>query len=207
MLKSFIFSIIILISTFLLAQDNKSSGNFHLGIRSTVSSFSDDGASGFGFGGQYRLRILNQLNSEFYADLIKTDIHNLAKREDIHIGWSILGYPFKKNNDEKFTPYILTGHCFDFSKVTKNSNGFNEKKFASAVQLGIGCHYNLTKNFDISLTAQYMMHLGKHIHAEVFEIDGVKDINIEKEKIQGIEGHMLINVNFNVLLFDMWGKK
>lgn len=184
---------------------DKESGYFQLGVRNVVSAFSDDGANGFGYGGQFRIRVLSRVNTDWYADYITTDIGGLARREDLHIGWSVLAYPFNCTTTKgKITPYILAGHCFDYSKVTKNNDGFSLDKLSSAVQGGLGMHYNITDRTDISLTAQYMMHLGKDIDAEVFELDGQKQVLIEKNQVRGIEGHMLINVSLNVRLFDMW---
>ncbi len=181
------------------------SGYFQLGMRNVVSTFNEDGATGFGYGGQFRIRVLSRVNTDWYADYITTDIGGLARREDLHIGWSVLAYPFNCTTTKgKITPYILAGHCFDYSKATKNDDGFSLDKLSSAVQGGIGMHYNITDRTDISLTAQYMMHLGKDIHAEVEEIDGLKEVHIEKNQVRGIEGHMLINVSLNVRLFDMW---
>ncbi|MFL5765300.1 MAG: outer membrane beta-barrel protein [Bacteroidia bacterium] len=181
------------------------SGYFQLGVRNAFSAFSDDGANGFGYGGQFRIRVLSRINTDWFADYITTDIAGIARREDVHIGWSVLAYPFNYHTVKgKITPYILAGHCFDYSKVTRNYDNSFKQKYNSAVQAGLGMHYNITDRTDISLTAQYMMHLGKDIHAEVFEIDGRKDVLIEKHDVQGIEGHMLINVSLNVRLFDMW---
>jgi opacity protein-like surface antigen len=186
-------------------QLDKESGYFQLGVRNAFSAFSDDGATGFGYGGQFRIRVLSRLNTDWFADYITTDIAGIARREDIHIGWSVLAYPLNYHTDKgKFTPYILAGHCFDYSKVTRNYDGSFKQKYNSAVQAGLGVHYNITDRTDISLTAQYMMHLGKDIHAQVFEIDGRKDVLIEKQDVRGIEGHMLVNVSLNVRLFDMW---
>jgi hypothetical protein len=184
---------------------DKESGYFSLGIRNTVSTFSDDGASGFGYGGQFRIRVLSRVNTDWFADYITTDIGGIARRNDLHIGWSVLAYPLNYEMTKgKLTPYILAGHCFDYTKVTKNSNDLYLDKFSSAVQGGLGVHYNVTDRVDVSLTTQYMMHLGYDVHAEVFETDGRKDVLIEKEKIRGVEGHLLINMSMNVRLFDMW---
>lgn len=181
------------------------SGYFQLGVRNVMSTFSDDGASGFGMGGQFRIRVLERVNTDWYADYITTDIAGLAKREDLHIGWSVLAYPFNSSTTKgKVTPYILAGHCFDYSKVTVNKDGYYLDKLSSAVQAGLGMHYNITDRSDISLTAQYMMHLGKDIHAHVADHDGERHVHLEKNPVRGIEGHMLINVSFNYRLFDMW---
>ena len=186
---------------------DKESGYFSLGVRTAYSAFSDAGYSGMGYGGQFRIRVLKGVNTDWFGDYITTDIAGIAKREDVHIGWSILAYPFNSDmTTGKFTPYILAGHCFDWSKVSKNdvNNPMGKEKWSSAVQAGLGVHYNFTDRMDLSLTAQYMMHLGKAIHAEVTDIDGVKDVIITQSKISGIEGHMLINLSINVRLFDMW---
>lgn len=201
-----------------LSQDSlsgKESGKLQLGLRSVTSAFSDDGASGMGVGGQFRLKFGNRLNSDWFLDYITTDIGGLAKRTDYHIGWSVLYYPL--NNDikkGKLTPYILAGHCFDWTEVRKNNFGFsttslNEaRRFSSAVQSGLGAHYDLADNFDISLTAQYMIHLGNDIESTVFdnEITGKKDVLIEEGDL-GLEGHLLINLSLNVYVAKLWGRK
>lgn len=204
-----IFLLFMLITAMATAQEapkvDKESGYFSLGARNTVSAFSDDGAYGFGYGGQFRIRVLNRLNTDWYMDYITTDISGVARRVDWHIGWSVLAYPFNYQMLKgKATPYILAGHCFDYTKVSKNNSDFFKDKFSSAVQFGIGTHYNITDRVDISLTAQYMMHLGYDVHTQVFEFEGKKDVLIEKTQNRGVEGHMLINASINVRLFDMW---
>lgn len=185
---------------------DKESGYFQLGVRNTVSAFSDDGAYGFGYGGQFRIRVLQRVNTDWFADYITTDIAGLARREDLHIGWSVLAYPFNcETTQGKITPYILAGHCFDYTKVSLNQSNIYKDKYSSAVQAGVGAHYNVTDRMDISLTTQYMMHLGYDVHAHVvLNNDGQREVEIEKEPIRGIEGHLLINVSMNVRLFDMW---
>ena len=181
------------------------SGYFSLGVRNTVSAFSDDGANGFGYGGQFRIRVLQGVNTDWFADYITTDIGGVARRVDEHIGWSVLAYPFNNQMVKgKITPYILAGHCFDYTKVSMNNSSYYKDKWSSAVQAGLGAHYNVTDRMDVSLTCQYMMHLGYDVHAEVFLIDGQKNVLIMKEPTRGIEGHLLINMSLNVRLFDMW---
>jgi hypothetical protein len=165
---------------------DKESGYFQLGIRNTISAFS-------------------RVNTDWFADYITTDIAGIARRSDLHIGWSVLAYPLNYETTKgKLTPYILAGHCFDYTKVSKNNSNFYRDKWSSAVQAGLGAHYNITDRMDISLTAQYMMHLGYDVHAEVFDFEGHKDVLIEKERNRGVEGHLLVNLSMNVRLFDMW---
>lgn len=196
------------------ADQSKESGKFMLGIRTTMSAFSDDGATGQGIGGQFRLKFGSRVNSDWFADYITTDISGLARRTDYHIGWSVLYYPFNNQiKAGKFTPYVLAGHCFDYTKVQKNSfnssTSLNEAhRLSSAVQTGLGMHYNLADNFDVSLTTQYMIHLGNDINATVFtdEVTQQQDILI-KEGVLGLEGHLLINLSLNVYIADLWNKK
>ncbi|MDF2437292.1 MAG: hypothetical protein K0Q95_1668 [Bacteroidota bacterium] len=185
---------------------DKESGYFQLGVRNTISAFSDDNANGFGYGGQFRIRVLSRLNTDWFADYITTDISGMAKREDLHIGWSVLAYPLNYETTKgKLTPYILAGHCFDYTRVSLNNSNISKDKFSSAVQAGIGAHYNITDRIDVSLTTQYMMHLGYDVHADVhLNYEGEKEIEIEKQSIRGLEGHLLISLSMNVRLFDMW---
>ena len=213
-----IFSLCTLLSIcfFLKAQDapdlSKESGKLMLGMRSTASAFSDDGVMGHGVGGQFRIKFGSRLNSDWFADYITTDIHGLAKRTDYHIGWSVLYYPLNyKTVKGKFTPYILAGHCFDWTSVEKNGyyTDYNlpQSRFSSAVQSGIGAHYNLSDNFDVSLTAQYMLHLGKDVETTIFTNElGQRDIKIEKGDL-GLDGHLLINLSLNVYVAKLWGNK
>jgi opacity protein-like surface antigen len=185
------------------------SGKFQLGVRTAVSAFSDAGYSGFGYGGQFRIRCSDRINTDWYGDYLTTDIGGLAKREDLHIGWSVLAYPMNCNTSQgKFTPYILAGHCFDYTKVSKNKDGLVRDRFSSAVQMGVGTHYNITDRMDVSLTAQYMMHIGKTVRTEVFtNPEGERDVYIDKVATRSVEGHLLINLSVNVLLFDMWDQR
>lgn len=209
-----LFSVCYFVSAQESSDLSNESGKLMLGMRTVVSVFSDDNAAGRGTGGQFRLKFGSRMNSDWYLDYITTDITGLAKRTDYHIGWSVLYYPFNNEIKKgKFTPYILAGHCFDWTDVKKNGGLYTalntpQKRFASAVQSGLGAHYNLADNFDVSLTAQYMIHLGSEIETYVFdnEISGQKDIIIKKESA-GLEGHLLINLSLNVYVADLWNKK
>ena len=184
-------------------------GNFHLGIRSTVSAFSDDeGSLGTGFGGQFRLRAGNRLNTEWFADYITTDIAGEARRYDAHIGWSVMFYPIHGNtNARQLTPYILAGHCFDYTKLSANGiNGLAKTRWSSAVQAGLGTHYNITDRFDVSLSGQYMMHLGKDLHVEIFTTaQGEKEVLITEEDVS-LEGHILFTLSMNFYITDLWSR-
>lgn len=187
-----------------------SSGDFELGLRSTASIFSQSGYPGTGVGGQFRLRIADRLNTEWFADYITTDLEGLGKRVDGHVGWAVMFYPMNTLN-EPLSPYIMAGHCFDYTKVTP-SNPYNvagkdlsEEKWSSAVHVGLGNHFRLTRTVDLSLSALYMTHLGKDIHTEVEEEEGQKILHVEPQNDGAVlEGHVLITASINVKVADLW---
>ncbi len=182
-------------------------GDFDLGMRTSVSFFNDAGYVGQGVGGQFRLRFLERLNTEWYADILATNIGNVGTRKDMHIGWSVMFYMFNTERVKgKFTPYIIAGHCFDGSHVFENRDHSNSGKInSSAVQMGLGTSYNITDNFDLTLTCQYMNHLGGHMHSEIYtDPEGYKRLNIERSSKTDFDGHLLVNLSLNVKLFDFW---
>lgn len=183
---------------------NKPGGIFSLGVRMPVSAFNDGDwrNMGTGVGGQFRIRIAERLNTDWFADYVTGNVSDFASRTDYHIGWSVLYYLGQKSPDQvKVQPYFLAGHCFDYTmqKDNLNRNNFAER-WSSAVQAGIGSHFNLTKRFDISTTLQYMIHMGTDIHAE--KENGVVVFN--KEKGVNLEGHIFFNLSLNYKIVDLW---
>ncbi len=101
-------------------------------------------------------------------------------------------------------PYIVAGHCFDKTyqfELTDKSN--NISRFSSAVQAGIGTHFNLSPRLDISLSTQYMIHLGEDVHAHID--NGV--VEFEKHKGGSLEGHLLTSLTVNYKIVDLWNSK
>ncbi|MBI2271381.1 MAG: hypothetical protein HYU69_13640 [Bacteroidetes bacterium] len=196
----------------MIGQENTSTiriPSLQFGMRSTISLFSSDEENiGTGVGGQFRVRLAKRINTEWFADYITSDVYGLGRRNVGHIGWSVMFYPFNAETIKgQFTPYILAGHCFDYNSVTKNaSNEPAIERWSSAVQGGLGTHYNLTDNFDFSLSAQYMMHLGDDVHVHKVNIAGKDQLLIEREKL-GLEGHLLVTISVNVLIPDLRKKK
>lgn len=188
----------------------KKSGTFSLGVRNTFSTFGATENLGVGFGGQFRIRVSNRINTEWFTDFINEDIDGLATRNDYHIGWSVMIYPF--NTKAKLVPYVLAGHCFDYTKVRTTYNIYTSNspqtvsRLSSATQVGLGTHINLSEIVDISLSSQYMMHLGSDVHAETHEHNGVKEIHIAKEGHSGfsLEGHLLFTLSVNFKIAQLW---
>jgi hypothetical protein len=182
------------------------SGLFSLGVRTTVSAFNDGNVKnpGMGIGGQFRIQASNRLNTEWFFDYITSPIDDVGTRVDYHIGWSVMCY-ILKNPTPKVRPYIIAGHCFDHSELKETRNPSNKmSRGSSAVQAGMGAHFNLSDRLDLSLTAQYMMHLGKDIHAH---LDDQGVMEFEKHKGSLLEGHLLIHVGINYKIVDLWGKQ
>ena len=177
-------------------------GTFSLGVRTTVSAFNDgvSGNVGTGVGGQFRLQFADKVNSDWFFDYITSDIGDFAHRTDYHIGWSVLFYPGKELQP-KFRPYILAGHCFDYSRLVDNRDPAHfDERWSSAVQGGVGVHYNLTARLDLSAVCQYMTHLGTHVHAE--QVNGV--VVFQHEKGASLEGHLLFHLGINYKIGDLW---
>lgn len=205
-MKRLLFLAAISVCSFSHAQDSaKPGGLFALGMRSTFSLFNHDGNSGSGVGGQFRLRLLERVNTDWFADYIKADIGGLGERTDYHIGWSVLFYPLNyQRNAGTVTPYFIAGHCFDYTRVRSMQDETMPvvERWSSAIQGGIGAHYNITQRFDLTVNSQYMMHLGKQVHAEVEQ----NVLHIHKEDSAGLEGHLLVTVGFNYQFADLWSR-
>ncbi len=189
-----------------------SSGNFSLGLRSTASLFNSDGGFGSGVGGQFRLQLSERINTEWFADLITTNLSNAGRRTDAHIGWSVMFY-LSPNPTPRFKPYVLAGHCFDYTKISafstpfENRENISDERWSSAVQMGFGTHLNLTQRFDFSLSAQYMLHLGNDIHAHIEEDGGYPTLEIEEHDGTSAEGHLLITLSVNYKIADLWQRR
>lgn len=206
MLTKYLFFIVsIFCSTFLFAQQKEkfSIGTYSLGTRNAVSAFNDDAAIGLGIGGQFRVQLGQKLNSEWFLDYITSET-DFTKRNDYHIGWSLMFY--NKNNfsfNKTLQPYLLVGHCFDYSKVFEKNNISNSAhRLSMATQAGIGTHINFSNNFDCSISSQYMLHFGKEISTN---IQGSK-VFISKNDYSSVEGHLLFTLSFNYKLGKLWNK-
>jgi hypothetical protein len=132
-----------------------------------------------------------------------SNIKNKAHRTDYHVGWSVMFYLIDpKGFNRKLTPYIVAGHCFDETVIKINGvNGAKASRFSSALQAGLGCHYNITPKFDVSLCAQYMLHLGKELDAEE-QPDGNMELVVHKNA--GWEGHLLVSLSVNYKFLQLW---
>jgi hypothetical protein len=178
-------------------------GLFSLGARTTISTFNhgEFGNSGFGLGGQFRVQLSDRVNTDWFLDYITSDLDQLAFRTDYHIGWSVLFYPLKPKERQVVKPYILAGHCFDYTVLKENTDHTNQlDRWSSAVQAGIGTHFNITQRMDLSLVTQYMIHLGTHIHAEQL----ANEVVFTEEKGASLEGHLLIHIGLNYKIGDLW---
>jgi len=182
---------------------DQGSGNFSLGTRNTISMFNDDAATGIGIGGQSRFQFNDKLNSEWYADYIPSQT-STTHHDDYHIGWSLMFYPGRNLHFDHFIqPYLIAGHCFDYSVVSEVGNRQNNAdRFSSATQAGLGTHFNITKRFDCSLSAQYMLHFGKEIETEMISTDGTMDIH--RSEFVKPDGHFLVTLSFNYKFVNLW---
>lgn len=211
--------ILLLLSTITYGQKSNSGntkmGEISWGIRSTGSLFSASGNNfGIGAGWQIRFRLSEKLNSEWFSDWITTDINGLGQRNDAHVGVSTMIYPFKnKGYKNTISPYILGGFCADYTKIKSNfyfDNTTNEytsivkDRWSFATQLGLGTHYNFTDRFDISFSAQYILHTGKDLHSEIeTDNNGNEYLHLHEEAGGGLEGHLFLTLSANYMIADL----
>lgn len=183
---------------------NKPGGIFSLGVKTPLSAFNDGNWRnvGTGAGAQFRIRIAERLNTDWFFDYVTGNVSDFASRTDYHIGWSVAYYLGKKSPDQvKVQPYILAGHCFDYTNQKDNMNRTNyAERWSSAVQAGFGTHFNLTKRFDVSTTLQYMIHMGTDIRAEKIN----NEVVFKKESGVNLEGHVFLNLSLNYKIVDLW---
>lgn len=185
---------------------NTYSGVLSVGGRSTISTFNDGkwGDIGIGSGGQFMIQASNRVNTAWFFDYITGGVGGFANRTDYHIGWSVMYYlvPSSTEKTPKFQPYILAGHCFDYSNFKDNiDNTHFIERWSSAVQAGLGTHINLSKRFDLNVQGQYMIHLGNDIDAEK-KADGT--VLFTKNSGVNLQGHILITIGVNYKITDLW---
>jgi opacity protein-like surface antigen len=199
-------ALLLLVCIGLSAQNNTNNesfaGIFSLGTRNTVSMFNDDHAIGKGIGGQFRIQLKDRLSTEWYFDYITSKNGSYTFRNDYHIGWSVMLYT--KNNfafDHLLQPYLIAGHCFDYSKVSEQNNKTNfADRLSMATQAGLGTHINITQKLDCSLSGQYMLHFGKDIQTTI----SGDEVVIGKKNFSQPDGHLLFSLSFNYKFFHLW---
>ena len=184
---------------------NNYGGVLSLGGRAVVSTFNDGqwGDVGTGMGGQFMLQFSDRVNTAWFFDYISAPIGKYANRTDYHIGWSVMYYlvPSSAEKTPRWQPYVLAGHCFDYTNLKDNLDESNFKeRWSSAAQAGAGAQINFTPRFDAGLQAQYMIHLGNHVHAT--ENSGVVAFTTSKDF--HLEGHVLITLSLNYKVADLW---
>ena len=159
-----------------------------------------DESAGFGVGGQFRLQFADRVNSDWFFDYITSDISDVATRTDYHIGWSVMYY-LTQDPATRLRPYLLAGHCFDYTIFEDNSGiELKKERFSSAVQAGAGVHLNLTERLDLSFVTQYMLHLGNELHAEVHN----GHLHFHESHGSSFEGHLLFHLSINYKIADLW---
>jgi hypothetical protein len=185
----------------------KDGGMISFGARSTVNVFTNTIHSyGLGVGGSSRIQFIDRLGSEWFGDYMINNMYNKATRIDGHIGWNVMLYILKPNGFRtKFTPFIAAGHCFDYTGIRMNGpNQPMHDRWTSAVQMSVGCHYNITPKFDFSIATLYDLHLGREIDVEP-QKDG--SVTIVEHPNAGWEGHIMIIFSVHYKFAKLWKAK
>lgn len=180
-------------------------GSFGLGVRSTVNVFGDY-QPGLGTGSQWKLSLNKWINTQWFLDYITSRKDNNVFRKDLHIGWSVQ-FAISKSGfrSRKIVPYFIAGHCFDWTTVGIKPDVKSPTVFTSAVQTGLGISYFPHPKVELNLQSQYMLHLGKHVHAEDDD-HGHGPHNIVVEKA-GLDGHLLTTVSLNFYFLQLWNRQ
>lgn len=212
-MKKVTFLLLLASSTLAWQQDKKEyleSGQFSLGLRTTTSVFGHDDVLGLGVGGQFRIQPLKFLNTEWFADYITMDLKGAGTRNNAHIGWSVMFYPKQLG---RFTPYVIAGHCFDYAKVTPLSTQYLDRsddvvsRWSSAVQAGLGTHIFLSDRFNMTISGQYMMHLGNHLNYELTSVSSdtyYLETDNDHASDERLESHILLTLSLNYRIADFW---
>ena len=182
-------------------------GAFSIGFRTDMNIFTNAPKSfGMGAGSSVRIQLLDRLNTEWFADYITSNLYNKAARTDAHIGWNVMYYIINPRGfTRKFTPFIAAGHCFDYTGIRLNGeNQPMHDRWTSAVQMSVGCHYNITPEFDISLSTLYDLHLGKEVDADLAK-DGT--VVISEHSNAGWEGHFMLIFSVHYKIAKLWKPK
>ncbi len=193
-------------------KNKNQGGTVSVGMRSTVSSFNgghshadgddehaDSDPFALGLGGQFRIQASDRVNTEWFFDYLPSSTDQV-RRNDYHIGWSVMFYVLD-NPNPKIRPYVLAGHCFDYTYRQELNNSTNSiNRWSSAVQAGIGTHIRLNDRLDLSLMSQYMLHLGTHVET----VYGHSGVTFEKSSGGSLEGHLLTTVSLNFKIADLW---
>ena len=69
--------------------------------------------------------------------------------------------------------------------------------------MGLGTHLNAGRNYDISVSSQYMIHLGTHIDID----DSGSSPLLSKSKGVNLEGHLLFTISINYKLGYLWYRR
>ncbi len=211
-IRRILFLVLIISGSTIFAQQdrhNHQSGYFSVTQRVSASlwSLNQWRLSGLGKGTAFRLQISKRLNTEWYADYIKTEFKGRAFRWDRHLTNSVMFY-FRSLDTlkYKFHPFVSASvFCLDFTHVEEVGTGKSLQRFSFSQQFGLGAHYFITERADISLYAQYYNHLGNDIHIEELP-DGSLHIEEHRERIS-LEGHMFVVFSVGYRIADLWGKK
>jgi hypothetical protein len=176
-------------------------GVLSLGSRTTLSALDGDG-TGLGTGGQFRIRLSQSVNSDWFADYIVVNSKEV-RSEYYHIVWSVLYYPFKNSiwPDRVVQPFVLARHCFDYNKkMLILDRSVYKDRWGSAIQSGIGTHFNLTDRLDLTMMCQYMIHLTDEIHPDKTNTDPV----FSSHRHSSLEGHLLATFSVNYIIASLW---
>ena len=179
-------------------------GKFGLGMRNSLNVFGDEGIVGLGAGGHFKLSVSRRVNTEWFVDLIQSQGHESIIRRDYHIGWAVqFALPKDGFGSHKFVPYLMGGQCFDLTKVGFRGQYESPLVFSAAAQAGLGVSHFMSPALELNLQSHYMIHLGKHVHAN---LDGNGIGHVDVDRGTELAGHWLTTFSFTVYFLRLWNR-
>jgi len=179
-------------------------GKFGLGMRHRLNVFGDEGIVGVGAGGHFKLSVSPRVNTEWFVDLIQSQGNGDIIRRDYHIGWAVqFALPKDGFGSHKFVPYLIGGQCFDLTKVGFRGQYESPLVFSAAAQAGLGVSHFMTPALELNLQSHYMVHLGKHVHANL-DGNGIGHVDIDRGT--ELAGHWLTTFSFTVYFLRLWNR-
>lgn len=186
------------------SENQLEGGQFALGMRNSINVFGSESILGLGAGGHFKLSVSKRVNTEWFVDLIQSQGNNDILRRDYHIGWAVqFALPKDGFGSHRFVPYVMGGQCFDLTKVGFRAQYESPLVFSAAAQAGVGVSHFLTPALELNLQSQYMIHLGKHVHADL-DGNGIGHVNVERGF--DLAGHWLTTFSFSVYFLRFWNR-
>lgn len=185
------------------------SGYLSLGVRNSLGFFVSDGVTfpGTSVGGVLGMQITKNIASHWFGDYITTGFNDLARRTDVHGGFSLMpSFGKGAGSGKKIFAFPLAGFCIDYTKISV-TNGHTSpegerfaERYSFATQLGLGAGLKLSERVIWTIESHYMLHIGTDLDVLVTG----DDVEIKRSSGANLEGHFLFAMSIEYRMFRLW---